>query len=573
VIFRVWAPEPFAKTVELVLDQHRRVPMRRQGSGWWSVEANGAAGTRYQFSVDGGEPLADPRSPHQPDGVFGPSAVVDHEAFRWTDARWQPPPLSSAIIYELHIGTFTAEGTFDGAIGRLDHLVELGVTHVEVMPVNEFAGARGWGYDGVLIWAPHHGYGGPAGFKRFVDACHARGLAVLLDVVYNHFGPEGNVTHRYGPYTTERYRTPWGPAVNLDGEWSDEVRRFFCDNALMWLRDYHCDGLRLDAVHAFADASAMHFLEQLGLETAALSASLGRSLVLIAESDLNDPRVIRSRDAGGWGMDAQWSDDFHHAVHVTLTGEQQGYYRDFVAGSDVARALQQGYVYQGQYSRFRKRSHGRSARLSGNQLVGFVQNHDQVGNRADGSRLSQVTSSERCRVAAALLFTSPFVPLLFQGEEWGASSPFPYFCDHQDPDLVRAVREGRQKEFAAFDFRPEDIPDAQAVETFTAARLCWEEIRRPQHAELLAWYRTLIALRRAEPDLADGRLERCSAHWNDVTRMLHVIRGPLQLICNLGTGPQSVPGGEVVAQSGHVAIDPLGGVTLSPDALVLLRSV
>ncbi|MGH7608009.1 MAG: alpha-amylase family glycosyl hydrolase, partial [Gemmatimonadales bacterium] len=317
MIFSVWAPR--ARAVTLLLEG-AALPMRAGGEGWWQVESPARPDARYQFALDDTEPLPDPRSASQPDGVFGASALVDHAAFAWRDQAWQPPPLATGVIYELHIGTFTPAGTFDAAVERLDHLVALGITHVEVMPVNEFAGRRGWGYDGVLLNAPYHAYGGPAGLKRFVNACHARGLAVLIDVVYNHFGPEGNVTERFGPYTTDRYQTPWGPGVNLDDAGSDAVRRFFCDNALMWLRDYHVDGLRLDAIHALHDRSALPFLEQLALETDALSAQLGRPLVLVAESSLNDPRVIRSRDAGGWGLRAQWSDDFHHALHVALTG-------------------------------------------------------------------------------------------------------------------------------------------------------------------------------------------------------------------------------------------------------------
>ncbi|MGH7338080.1 MAG: malto-oligosyltrehalose trehalohydrolase, partial [Myxococcota bacterium] len=371
------------------------------------------------------------------------------------------------------IGTFTPQGTFDAAIARLDHLVALGVTHVEVMPVNEFAGSRGWGYDGVLLFAPHHVYGGPDAFKRFVDACHGRGLAVLLDVVYNHFGPEGNFSERFGPYATARYRTPWGAGMNFDGPGSDEVRRYFCDSALQWLRDYHCDGLRIDAIHAIPDMSARHFLEQLAQETQALGAHLGRGLVLVAESDLNDPRPVRAREVGGYGLDAMWSDDFHHALHVTLTGERSGYYADFTPLRDVARALERGAVYEGQYSRYRDRSHGRPLLLDGGRLVACLQNHDQVGNRARGDRLSQIIPASRCQLGAALLFTAPFVPLIFQGEEWGASTPFPFFCERGDPELARATREGRRAEFAAFGWKPEDIPDPQDPETFASARLCW----------------------------------------------------------------------------------------------------
>ncbi|MFN2570863.1 MAG: malto-oligosyltrehalose trehalohydrolase [Gemmatimonadales bacterium] len=571
--FRVWAPQ--AGAVSLGLDtQTLRMMRDEKAKGWWHVEAEASAGALYRFMLDDGEQLADPRSLSQPEGVFGPSAVVDHAAFAWHDAGWQPPPLDSAVIYEMHVGSFTPDGTFDSAIARLDHLTALGITHVEIMPVNEFTGSRGWGYDGVFLWAPHHRYGGPEGLKRLVDACHARGLAVLLDVVYNHFGPEGNVVHRYGPYTTDQYQTPWGPAVNLDQPGSDEVRRFFCDNALMWLRDYHCDGLRLDAVHPLYDRSAIPFLEQLATETRALSAHLGRLLVLIAESNLNDPRMVRSQDAGGFGITAQWNDDFHHAVHVALTGEQMGYYVDFTPLHDLARSLQRGYVYEGQYSRFRDRMHGRPASLSGQQLVASLQNHDQVGNRADGARLSQIMPLRRCQAAATLLLTSPFIPLLFQGEEWGASTPFPYFCDHKDPELARAVSEGRKKEFAEF-ADADAVPDPEDARTGASATLCWDESTRGDHAELLAWYRALIAVRRAEPDLRDGRLDRCKVQYDEASGWIIVSRGRVQIGCNLGTHPQRVPlecvsTARVLAQSGEVTLEP-GALMLGPDASVVLR--
>jgi len=561
VNLRVWAPH--AQSVKVLLGAEPQ-PMVEDSGGWWRLARDLPGGTRYRFILDDSEPLADPRSPSQPDGVFGPSAAIDHSAFAWHDAGWQSPPLDSAIIYELHIGTFSAGGTFDSAIPYLDHLVALGVTHVEIMPVNEFAGTRGWGYDGVLVWAPHHGYGGPDGMKRFIDACHARGLAVLLDVVYNHFGPEGSVVHRYGPYTTDQYRTPWGAAINLDQAGSDEVRRFFCDNALMWLRDYHCDGLRIDAIHAFHDHTALPFLEQLATETG------GRA---IAESNLNDPRVVRRPEEGGFGFPAQWNDDFHHAAHVTLTGEQFGYYIDFAPFRDLGRALEHGFVYQGQFSRFRQRSHGRPATLSGRQLVASLQNHDQVGNRADGARLSRLISLQRCRAAAALLLTSPFVPLLFQGEEWGASTPFPYFCDHTDPDLVRAVREGRRQEFAEIADAGDAVPDPQDPETFASARLCWEEATRPDHAATLAWYRQLIALRRAEPELTDDRLDHGMVRYDAQAGWLVVQRGSIRVACNLGETAHTVPLDStpwVLAQSGTIAVRS-GELSLGPDAVVILR--
>ncbi|HEY8324886.1 MAG TPA: malto-oligosyltrehalose trehalohydrolase, partial [Ktedonobacterales bacterium] len=459
--FRVWAPQ--AKHVDLLLGGER-LPMAPAEGGWWGAEAQASPGDDYAFSVDGSEPLPDPRSPWQPEGPFGPSRLVDHTAFAWSDQRWQAEPLASAIIYELHIGTFTAEGTFEAATARLDHLAALGVTHVEIMPVAQFPGARGWGYDGVDLYAPQNTYGGPDGLKRLVDACHARGLAALLDVVYNHLGPSGNYLSRFGPYFTDEYKTPWGMAINLDGAGSDEVRRFLCDNALMWLRDYHFDGLRLDAIHALYDRSATHLLEQMASEVAALEAQTGRHFALIAESDLNDPRVVRSREAGGFGLAAQWSDDFHHALQAALTGERDGYYADFGSLADVAHAWRHAYVYEGRYSVARQRWHGRpTGGLPASRFVVFSQNHDHIGNRKLGERTAALLSPGRLRIAAALVCLAPYIPLLFQGEEWGASAPFLYFTDHQDAALGQAVREGRRREFAAFGWAPERIPDPQAA--------------------------------------------------------------------------------------------------------------
>src|SRR5215468_3053204 len=416
-LFRVWAPR--AHSVALSLGDEQ-MPMSLDEGSWWSADLPGARdGQDYAFCVDDGAPLPDPRSPWQPNGVHAPSRLVDHASFPWTDASWQPRALSSAVIYELHVGTFTARGTFESAIARLDHLVDLGITHVELMPVAEFPGVRGWGYDGVDLYAPHHGYGGPDGLKRLVTACHARGLAVLLDVVYNHLGPDGNYLGRFAPYFSTRYQTPWGEAVNLDGPDSDEVRRFLCDNALMWLRDYRIDGLRIDAVHALFDQSATPFLEQLATEVQALGADQGRRLVLIAESDLNDPRIVRPASVGGYGLDAAWNEDFHHALHAVLTGERAGYYADFGTLEDVATALRDGVVYGGRYSAYRRRRHGRpAAGLDGHASVGFLQNHDQVGNRARGERLSQLVSPARLQNGAALVLLGPFVPMIFHGEEW-----------------------------------------------------------------------------------------------------------------------------------------------------------
>lgn len=541
--------------------------MTPAADGWWSVDVSSVpTDAEYSFILDGGDGRPDPRSQWQPAGVHGASRLVHHDAFAWHDADWRPPPLHSGVIYELHVGTFTPGGTFAAAIERLDHLVQLGITHVELMPVQEFSGVRGWGYDGVDLFAPHHAYGTPDDLKRLVDACHARGLAVLLDVVYNHLGPAGNYLGEFGPYFTDHYRTPWGPAVNLDAGGSGEVRRFLCDNALMWLRDYHFDGLRIDAVHALLDQSAVHFLEQLAVEVEQLGARLRRPLLLIAESDLNDPRLCRARSLGGYGLDAQWSDDFHHALHALLTGERQGYYADFGAPDDVVAALRDAFVYGGRYSAYRGRVHGRPAGgLSGHAFVGFLQNHDQIGNRAAGERSAHLMSRGRLAIGAALVLTAPFVPLLFQGEEWGASTPFLYFTAHEDTALAQQVREGRQQEFARFNWAGE-VPDPQAESTFSRSRLKWDERLREPHAAMLEWHRALIALRRATPALTDGRRHAVLAAYDAQANSLIVARGPITVACNLSNRALRLA---LDAGRGNVLLASSGDVRRSSVALEL----
>ena len=567
--FSVWAPE--AEAVGLMTTAEPS-PMKALPGGWWEVDLEAAGpGTDYWFVVDGSEPLPDPRSPWQPEGIEGPSRVVDHGSFTWTDEQWRgcpAPRLSGGAIYELHTGTFTPEGTFDAAIGRLDHLVDLGVRAVEIMPVNQFSGDHGWGYDGVFLYAPHHAYGGPDALKRLVDACHQRGLAAILDVVYNHLGPAGNVLERFGPYFTARYVTPWGKAVNLDGPFSDEVRRFFIDNAAMWLRDYHFDGLRIDAVHAIIDTSALHFLEEIVVRAEDLSAAGGRDVVLIAESDLNDPRVVRARDLGGYGLDSVWNEDFHHSLHAVLTGERQGYYEDFGSISDIAQCLERGVVYDGRYSRFRLRRHGRPhTPLHGRSFVGFLQNHDQVGNRAFGERSAALMSLGRLKIGAALVLCAPFMPMLFQGEEWAASTPFLYFTDHKDPALGAAVRKGRRAEFAAFGWRPEAIPDPQDPATFERSKLQWSEVEEAPHGEILAWHRDLLALRRRLPDLTDSRLERVQASFSEEDQWLRVRRGAVELVVNLA--PQAAEFRLREGPTLELGSDPgvcLGGISLKLPA-------
>lgn len=545
--YELWAPG--ANKVEVVIDDVRR-PMERADFGYWRADLAAKAGTEYRFSVDGGDPVPDPRSHHQPAGVHGPSAIVDHDDFVWTDERWRGAPLSSAVIYEAHIGTFTPEGTFEGAIARLDHLVDLSITHLELMPVAEFPGRRGWGYDGVDLYAPHHAYGGPDGLKRLVDACHARGLAVILDVVYNHLGPDRNYLGSLGPYFSDRYSTPWGDALNFDGPGSDEVRDFFTGNAEHWLEHYHLDGLRIDAVHAILDISAMHFLEELARRVDALEARLGRTLSIIAESDLNDPRVVTPYEAGGFGIDAQWSDDFHHALHALLTGEATGYYADFGRIEHLAHALQRAFVYDGSYSEFRDRRHGkRPEGLSGHRFLGYLQTHDQVGNRAKGERSSRLMNHDLLKVGAGLVLTSPFIPMLFQGEEWGATSPFLYFTDHEDAALGAAVSKGRRSGFKAFGWKPSEVPDPQVEDTFTRSLLDWSEPETERHRELLDWHRALIGLRRESPDLTDGRLDLVECTYDEDARWLTVERGSLTICCTLGDDPSLAPGGDVVLTS------------------------
>lgn len=527
---RVWAPN--AKTVELLLaDEDRTIPMKQEGE-WWigRMERDGG---RYKYVVDGNAwSMPDPRSTSQPDGVHGPSQQIDHSLFHWGDGLWRGFHLPSAVLYELHIGTFTPEGTFDSAIDRLNYLVELGVDAIEIMPPVEFPGNRGWGYDGVDLYAPHHAYGGPDGLKRLIDACHQRGLGVIIDVVYNHLGPDGNYLWAYGPYFTDIHHTPWGPGVNYDDEGSDEVRNFVIDNVTMWLRDYHADGLRLDAIHSLFDGSAKHIVESIAEAVDRLSMSLGRYKFVIAESDLNDPKVVKSRDAGGYGVDAQWSDDFHHALHAALTGENDGYYVDFGGLGPLKCVLDNNFFHDGRFSQFRNRRYGRRADdLGGSSFIVYTQNHDQVGNRAKGDRLSELLDVPRLKIAAALLMFSPFVPMLFQGEEWAASTPFLYFTDH-NAELGKAVSEGRKKEFASFVWSVDEIPDPQSVEAFNASKLAWEEQEHGEHAEMLAWYRSLIQLRRKWPVLRQGREESFSTTCTG--DVLTIRRGPLLLLVNIG---------------------------------------
>ncbi|MFZ0662555.1 MAG: malto-oligosyltrehalose trehalohydrolase [Acidobacteriaceae bacterium] len=573
-LFRVWAP--LAERVEVKVGE-RVHPLEQAGGGWWEARVEEAGpGSEYGFLLNGdGMVLPDPRSLWQPYGVHGMSRVLDQGAFAWTDGEWHAPALKDAVIYELHVGTFMAEGTFAGVEERLEYLQTLGVTHVELMPVASFPGARGWGYDGVDLFAPQEAYGGPEGLKHFVNAAHARGLAVLLDVVYNHLGPSGNYLARFGPYFTASHHTPWGEAVNFEQAGSHEVRRFFIDNAKMWLRDYHFDGLRLDAVHAYVDRSAIRFMEQLGVEVHALERETGRSHVVIAESDLNDPRVVTERERGGYGLDAQWSDDFHHALVTLLTGDRSGYYADFGSMADLAKALREVFVVDGRYSAYRDRVHGRPVEeLPSWRFLGYAQNHDQVGNRARGERLSALVSPGRVKIAAALVMTSPFVPLIFQGEEWAASSPFLYFTDHE-PELGKLVSEGRKEEFAAFGWKPEEIPDPQDEATFARSRLRWEEITEPEHvAVLLGWYHELIALRRLAPgDFVSGDV---AVEFSEEGRWLALRRGRYLVAFSVAAEPVRVPvppGARMVMQSSDEVSITENRLVLVPDSVAIVRMV
>lgn len=500
VRFSVWAPYVQSLTVQ---GGSWKATLGRGDDDVYSAVVHGLSpGEHYLYCLDGTRMRPDPVSRLQPEGVHGPSTIVAPDAFAWTDNDWKGMALQDFILYELHCGTFTADGAFAAIIPSLDYLRdEVGVTAVELMPVAEFPGARNWGYDGVHPYAPHTAYGGPLGLKALVNACHEKGLAVVLDVVYNHLGPEGNYLSEYGPYFTDRYQTPWGQAINFDGDDSREVRRYFIDNALYWVTEYHIDALRLDAIHGIFDASRLHVLQELGEAVHAQANALGRTSLVIAESDLNDPRVITDIRDGGWGLDAQWSDDFHHALHVLLTGERNGYYQDFSSLSDLRMAVADGFVYQGQFSQYRQRPHGAPSRhLPGERFVICSQNHDQVGNRAHGDRLSTVAPFPALKLAAGLVLCAPNIPLLFMGEEYGETAPFLYFTSHIDPALAQAVRDGRQREFARFAWSGE-VPDPQDPQTFVRSVLHHEVRQHDAHRVLLQWYHDLIALRKTSPVL------------------------------------------------------------------------
>jgi len=544
---RVWAPR--AHRVDLVLGEaSRTIPMQQDGRGWWESDSALQPGTDYAFSIDGGPQRPDPRSPWQPRGVHAPSRWYDPTAFDWTDHQWTGRAVPGAVIYELHIGTFTPQGTLDAAVDRLDHLVALGVDIVELMPVAAFPGDRGWGYDGVGLYAVHESYGGPEALQRFVDAAHRAGLGVALDVVYNHLGPSGNYLAEFGPYFTDAHHTPWGQAINLDGPEAGPVRAFIIDNALRWLRDFHIDALRLDAVHALIDDSPIHLLAELSHAVDQLSRELARPLGLIAESDLNDADMVTPVDDGGLGMDAQWADDVHHALHAYLAGERHGYYTDFGSPATVAKALTDVFVHDGTYSTFRGTRWGKPvpAGIDGHRFIASLNTHDQVGNRALGDRPSASLSPGRLAVGAALLLTSHYTPMLFMGEEWGARTPWMFFTDHAEEELAEAIRQGRQREFGSHGwaelYGTEDlqVPDPQDPSTFTASRLDWEEPAHTGHRRLLDFYTRLIALRREHPELAGGDRGGTEVNFDAEAGWLTMRRGDVVVATNIGPA-QAVP--------------------------------
>lgn len=539
--FSVWAPTP-----ELVrLDVEGAVhTMTNSPDGWWHTRIDVPAGARYGFLLDN-DPriLPDPRSARQPDGVHERSQLWDAGTAVWNDHDWTGRPVTGAVIYELHIGTFTPGGTFDSAIDKLDHLVDLGIDFVQLMPVNAFAGTRGWGYDGVLWYAVHEPYGGPDALVRFVDACHRHGLGVLLDFVFNHLGPSGNYLPRFGPYLSAS-RNPWGQTINIADAGSDEVRGYIIGCALRWMRDFHADGLRLDAVHALVDTTAVHILEELAAETDSLAVQLERPLSLIAESDRNDPRLITPRSQHGYGLTAQWDDDIHHALHCAVSGERHGYYRDFGSLTTLAHTLKNGYFHAGTYSSFRARRHGRrldTASIPGSRLLAYTCTHDQVGNRAAGDRPSSYLNCGQLAVSAALALLTPFTAMLFMGEEWGASTPFQFFCSHPEPELAEATRAGRRAEFAEHGWDAAAMPDPQDPATFERSKLDWAQCDDGDHARLYELYRNLITLRRTEPDLADFWLDHMDVAVDEAARWIVLHRGRLTIACNLGADPVWVP--------------------------------
>jgi maltooligosyltrehalose trehalohydrolase len=576
--FDVWAPIPTQLRLSV---GDAIVGMTRGEDDWWTpagrVPDPTIAEVDYGYLIDDSDtPVPDPRSRRQPAGVHARSRTHQPRSFTWTDSDWTGRQLAGSVIYELHVGTFTPEGTFAAALGKLDHLRGIGVDFVEVMPVNAVNGTHNWGYDGVLWSAVHEPYGGPCGYQRFVDGCHAAGLGVIQDVVYNHLGPSGNYLPLFAPYLAAEGASTWGSLVNLDRPGSAEVRRYILDNVRMWLQDYHVDGLRLDAVHALSDSSPVHLLEEMAVEVAALSAHQRRPLTLIAESDLNDPVLVTPREAGGYGLDAQWSDDFHHAVHVALTRETEGYYADFEPLSALAKVCERGFFHDGTYSSFRDRDHGvpiDTDRMPTWRLVVGSQNHDQIGNRAAGDRLTDHLDEHQLGCAALLTLAGPFTPMLFQGEEWAASTPFCFFTSHPEPELGRVTAEGRFEEFERMGWDPAVVPDPQDPDTFRRSKLDWAETASGRHARLLTAYRRLSELRRAHPDLTDPGFGSTACAVDEESRVFRMRRGRLLVVVNFGHEPATLdvaPGADLLFASGEDVRLEQAGLVLPPHAGALV---
>ncbi|GAB3896929.1 malto-oligosyltrehalose trehalohydrolase [Spirosoma agri] len=535
---RVWAP--LAETLSIRLCQQDLViPLQNDGSYWQTTTDQLQSGDTYTFVLNNVE-RSDPASLSQPEGVHGPSQAIDTARFVWTDANWANIPLDEYLMYELHTGTFSPEGTFAGIEAKLDYFVELGINAIELMPVAQFPGTRNWGYDGVCPYAVQNSYGGAAGLQQLVDACHRKGLAVILDVVYNHMGPEGNHFTDYGPYFTNKHRTPWGDALNFDDTDSDNVRRYFVENVLMWFRDFHIDALRLDAVHAIHDESDLHILREIKQYTDLLMQETGRQHYLIIESDQNETRFIQPIASDGYGMDAQWNDEFHHALRVTAGGERSGYYADYEGIRHLAKSYRDAYVYDGTYMARRAKIVGKStASHPGQQFVVFSQNHDQIGNRMLGERPSQLVSFSMQKLMAGAVMSSPFLPMLFMGEEWGELNPFLYFVSHSDPSLIEAVRQGRKREFAAFQTSVE-APDPQAEQTFDQSKLMWDRLTQEPHQTLFRYYQTLLALRK-QSSLRHPNRESVAVVMDEVKQTLTLIRQhqpDASLVCLMNFSPQ-----------------------------------
>lgn len=542
--FTVWAPTLKEVGVQIVSPENRLLPMtKKDEEGYWQVTATGIEpGTLYYYQLEGNTNRPDPASRYQPKGVHGPSEVIDNSTFSWTDSNWQGVPLEEMIIYELHVGTFTPEGTFEAIIPRLNELKNLGINALEIMPIAQFPGERNWGYDGVSPYAVQNSYGGPEGFKKLVNACHQHGISVILDVVYNHLGPEGNYLPEFGPYFTSKYRPVWGEALNFDDSYSDGVRDFFHENALYWFQDYHIDGLRLDAIQAIFEVGARPFLQELADATNSLSQQIGRKLHLIAESDLNDVRVLRSKELGGFGLDAQWCDDFHHSLHALLTGENDRYYLDFGKCEHLEKAFKESFVYSGQYAPHRKRKHGNSAKDEpGHQFVVFSQTHDQIGNRILGDRLSKLVSFDGLKLAAGTVLISPYIPFFFMGEEYGEEAPFFYFVSHSDANLIEAIRKDKQEEFKVFEGRGE-FQDPQSPDTFSKCKLNWERHTEGKHKILWEWHQHLIQLRRTVPALKKLDKQRLELASDEGQKILFLRRwsDDSQIFCILNFNGKDV---------------------------------